>query len=255
MKEQNYKTWYESDNITFNAEKKVFFSQCNPNKRVSFFDVLKFSSDLAVEDYAQQGMTREMLVEKGYAVLVSRVSYRFHRWPKENEEFVFTTSEEKSEALQLVRNYNFTSKETGEKLISGISSWLLADPVKHRIIPTKKFDLRRPIEIQKEHDCLPYGKIHNPENMEKIDERIIRYSDLDCNGHTNNARYGAFLFDALPPAYREKDFTDIRLNYALEAKLDQKLEVFGAFDDEAKKITVVGKTQDGTSFESELFYK
>ena len=255
MNEKNLKTWYDSDKITYHSEKKVFFSQCNPNKKLSFFDVLKFSSDLAVEDYELQGMDREMLAKNGYAILVSRVSYRFHRWPRENEEFIFTTAEEKAEPLQLVRSYEFTSKESGEKLISGISSWLLADPVKHRIIPTKNFSLRRPVETQNEHDCLPYGKIKIPEDMQKIDERIVRFSDLDCNGHTNNARYGAFLFDALPESYRDKEFTDIRLNYALEAKYGQKLEIFAAFNDEEKKISVVGKTEDGSSFESELFYK
>ena len=249
-----FKQWYDEDGITFHSEHKVQFSQSNSMKKMSFYELLKVTSDMAVEDYAQRGMDRDTLTEHGYACLVSRVAFRFHRLPKENENYVFTTYEEKAEALQLVRAYEFTTPK-GEPLITGLSSWLLVDPVAHRIIPTKKFDLRPPVESQKEHDCLKYGKIQIPEDLEKWDEWKIRYSDIDGNNHVNNARYGAFVANAIPENLREKDFTDFRLNYAKEAKLGQKLEIFGKVNEEEKRLTIVGKTEEGTSFESELIWQ
>ena len=159
------KQWFDDDGITFHSEHKVQFSQSDSNKRMSLYDLLKVSSDMAVEDYAQQGMDRDTLTEHGYAILVSRTAFRFHKMPKENENYVFTTYEEKAEPLQLVRAYEFTTPQ-GEPLITGISSWILVDPVAHRIIPTKKFDMRKPVESQKEHDCLKYGKIQIPEDIE-----------------------------------------------------------------------------------------
>ena len=249
-----FKQWYDEDGITFHSEHKVQFSQSNSMKKMSFYELLKVTSDMAVEDYAQRGMDRDTLTKNGYACLVSRVAFRFHRLPRENENYVFTTYEEKAEALQLVRAYEFTTM-SGEPLITGLSSWLLVDPVAHRIIPTKKFDLRPPVESQKEHDCLKYGKIQIPEDLEKWDEWKIRYSDIDGNNHVNNARYGAFVANAIPENLREKDFTDFRLNYAKEAKLGQKLEIFGKVNEEEKRLTIVGKTEEGTSFESELYWK
>ena len=248
-----FKQWYDEDGITFHSEHKIQFSQSNSMKKMSFYELLKVTSDMAVEDYAQRGMDRDTLTEHGYACLVSRVAFRFHRLPRENENYVFTTYEEKAETLQLVRAYEFTTM-SGEPLITGLSSWLLVDPVAHRIIPTKKFDLRPPVESQKEHDCLKYGKIQIPEDLEKWDEWKIRYSDIDGNNHVNNARYGAFVANAIPENLREKDFTDFRLNYAKEAKLDQKLEIFGKVNEEEKRLTIVGKTEEGTSFESELMW-
>ena len=243
--------WYDEDGITFHSEHKVQFSQSDSNKKMSLYEMLKISSDMAVEDYAQRGMDRDTLTEHGFACLVSRVSFRFHKMPKENENYVFTTYEEKPEALQLVRAYEFTDPE-GKPLITGISSWLLVDPIKHRIIPTKKFDLRPPLESQKEHDCLKYGKIQIPENLTKWDERIIKYSDIDGNSHVNNARYGAFVADVIPENMRSTAFTDFRLNYAKEAKLGQKLEIFGKINEDEKMLTIVGKTEEGVSFEAEL---
>ena len=115
--------------------------------------------------------------------------------------------------------------------------------------------MRTPIESQKEHDCLKYGKIQIPEDLEKWDERTIKYSDIDGNNHVNNARYGAFVADSIPEDLRQAVFTDFRLNYAKEAKLGQKLEIFGNRNESEKKLTFVGKTEDGVSFEAELFYK
>lgn len=110
--------------------------------------------------------------------------------------------------------------------------------------------------MQTEHDCLKYGKIAHPDESELslFDERIIKYSDLDGNGHTNNARYGAFIADALPENLRHVTFKDFRLNYAKEAKLGQKVQVFGNIDEETKRLFLVGKTDDGVSFEAELFW-
>lgn len=248
------KQWYDEDGITFHSEHKVQFSQSDSNKKMSLYELLKVTSDMAVEDYAQRGMDRDTLTNHGYACLVSRVAFRFHRMPAENENYVFTTYEEKAEALQLVRAYEFTTPD-GSPLITGISSWLLVDPAAHRIIPTKKFDLRPPVASQKEHACLKYGKIQIPENLTKWDERIIKYSDIDGNRHVNNARYGAFVADVIPENLRNTAFTDFRLNYAKEAKLGQKLEIFGFINEPEKKVTIIGKTEEGTSFEAELYWK
>ncbi|MBQ9207514.1 MAG: acyl-[Treponema sp.] len=248
-----FKQWYDEDGITFHSEHKVQFSQSDSSKKLSLYELLKVTSDMAVEDYAQRGMDRDTLTEHGYACLVSRVAFRFHRFPRENENYVFTTYEERAEPLQLVRAYEFAAPD-GTPLITGLSSWLLVDPALHRIIPTKKFDMRPPVETSKEHDCMKYGKIQIPEDLEKWDERKINYSEIDGNNHVNNARYGAFVADAIPENLRTAAFTDFRLNYAKEAKLGQTLEIFGKVNEAEKKLTIVGKTEEGTSFESELYW-
>lgn len=251
---EHYRRWHEEDGITFRSEQKVQFCAADSGKRMGLYELLRVSSDMAVEDYALRGLDRDTLTANGYACLVSRVAYRFHRMPYENERYLFTTYEEKAEPLQLVRAYELTADD-GTPLVTGISSWLLVDPLAHRILPTKKFDLRPGVETQKEHDCLRYGKIAVPETLDLLYERTILYSDIDGNGHVNNARYGAFVADALPESVRGRTFTDFRLNYAKEAKLGEVLRVFGHIDEAARKLTVVGRTESGTSFESELYWQ
>lgn len=248
---------FHNEKNDFFSENMVFFSQCNPNKFMNFNELLKITSDVAVEDFNVRGMSRDVLVEHGVAILVSRTSFRIHKNPLENQHYTLHTWEEKSEPLQFIRAYEITSDD-GEKLISGMSSWFLMDLNARRLMPIKKFDamnLRKPTTYQSEHDCLPLGKISVPDNLVKWDERYIKYTDMDGNGHTNNSRYGSFAVDAFPKELRDKKIKDFRLNYSREAVLDEKLEVFGAIDENEKKITVVGKTQEGISFEAEFFYQ
>ncbi len=253
---QEYKTYHDSEN-RFYLQTMVYFCEANDSKQLSLYDLLKLTSDAAVEDYNQRGLGRDFLTENNFAVLVSRLSFRFHRMPRENEHILLRTWEEKPEALQLVRAYEIESmdeKSSGEKLVSGFSSWIVVNPETRRIVPTKMFNVREPSVLSEEHDCLKYGKIQIPESMELMDERVIKFSDIDGNGHTNNARYGAFVADALPHELRHTMIKDFRLNYAKEAKLGQKMQIFGKMDSVNKKLTLVGKTETDVSFEAELFW-
>ncbi len=221
---------------------------------MSWCELLKITSDTAVDDYYERGMSSSILKEHNYAILVSRLALRIHFMPKENQKITVTTWEEKPEALQLRRAYEITS-ENGENLVSGLTTWLIVDPEAHRIMPAKNFTMREAPDFETEHNCMKPGKILVPKDMELWDERIIKYSDLDGNDHTNNARYGAFFDDAIPEKYRSLNFTDLRLNYAKEAKLGQKLSIYGVADEEAKKLTFVGRTPQEISFEAELYYQ
>ena len=243
------KMWHEEGNV-FHSQMSIFFSQANRNKILSLSEVLRITSDAAVEDYRQQGLSREILAQNGYAILVSRL----HRQPRENERIEVVTWEEKPELLQLRRAYEIKSMD-GERLVSGMSTWLVVNPETRRIIPTKDFTMHTPPETETQMDCMKPGKISVPKEMSVIDERKVKFSDIDANGHTTNSRYGAFVADALPAEYRDRELVDFRLNYSKEALLDEKLTVFGNFDDNLKKACIVGKTESGTSFESELFFK
>lgn len=247
---------YHDETCRFFSETMVYFSQCTIDKKLSLNSILKMTSDAAVEDFNVRNMSRDNLTAKGIAILVSRCSFKIHKYPVENQHVVLSTWEEKSEALQFVRAYEIRS-ESGEKLVSGLSTWLLVDLNNRKLLPIKKFDemgLRLPTELKTEHECLPCAKISLSPDAKLLCERKICYSDLDANGHTNNSRYIAFAVDALPPEYREKNFTDFRINFSKEAMVDETLQIYGDINDEEKKIVVAGKNAQGVSFEAELYW-
>ncbi len=250
-----FKEWYSDDGRVFNREFRAMFSQCTINHELSIQEMLRLTSDVAVEDYRIRGMSTAVLAEHNILILVSRMAVRFHRMPMADQIITLSTWEETPEPLQLKRGYLFSSDQ-GEPLVSSISTWLLVDPVVRRIIPTKKFTLRPDITYERPHDCMEPGKIQVPQELVPLNRRPVCFSDLDGNGHTNNSRYGAYTVDCLPPEYQQKTFTDFRINFAKEAMLGDMLQMYAAFDDAGRKITVVGRKVDSgeTCFESELYY-
>lgn len=250
-----YKQYHDENNDFYN-QMMIYFSQCNTRKEMTFSEILRIASDCAGEDFTLRGMGHKFLTEKGVAFVVSRYSFRIHKAPVDNEIITLHTWEEKNEPLQFIRAFEILN-ENGEKLVSGMSSWLYIDINARRILPVKKFDelnLRPSVTKQTEHDCLPTGKIPAPESLELLEERKIRASDIDANGHVNNSRYMVFAMDALPEEYRNKNFTDFRINYAKEAVLNEVMQIYANINDAEKKITIIGKVEGNTSFETELYF-
>ena len=245
---------YHDDNLRFYNETKINFCQCDIHSRINFSELLRITTDTAVEDYRQRGLSYEFLSDHHVGILLSRLSFRFHQIPKVNDVITISTWEEKPEMLQLMRAYEIT-RQDGTRLASGFSSWLFVDFVTHRIIRTKDFTLRPEPLLTQKHDCLEPGKITVPDCVTELDQRPIRYSDIDANGHMNNSRYGAFAVDCLPESYQDRDFTDFRMNYSKEARKGEMIRMSGAFDDNAKKIIVCGRQGADTCFESEFIYK
>lgn len=239
---------------TFLQKMQVSFCMCTAQKVLSMHELYKITSDIAVEDFNTQGFSRDFLAERGFAILVSRSSFHIHRSPRENEHIIVSTQEEKPEVLQFVRGFDFTS-ESGEKLITGYSTWIIIDVVARRILPIKRFDFNTRPTTVRDHECLPCGKISVGEDAKLLFERAVEASDIDANGHMNNSRYPAFMVNAMSDDLLKKTVTDIRLNYAHEAMKGELLSVYGKDDPQAHKFTVKGVVEGKTSFEGEIIYK
>lgn len=247
---KNLRQWHE-DNC-FYREEELFFGRCDIQHRLSLAEILLVTSDTAVQDYHLRGMTYDVLRESGYAILVSRISFRIHKMPLAGDVITIKTWEEAPAGLQLSRRYEIIS-QSGETLVTAHSLWIIVNPETRRIVKPDQFTLRPSPTGKTDFPGIPCGKIALPEDLTLLDERVIRYTDLDANGHVNNSRYGAYLMDCLPPELREKDIKDIRINYSLEATLGDNLQLLGNFSN-PEKILIVGKTSKGTCFEAELHY-
>ena len=240
---------FVDDKYTFLTEAPIYFSQCSKNKRLSLTELLKMSSDIAVEDFAQRGLSRDVLVQHNIAILVSRNSFKIHRMPSENEIIRILTREEVPESFQLVRSYEFTTMD-GEPLVSGLSTWIIVDIASRKIIPTQKFLMREPPTESVSHNCQMPARIAVPENAVVLSKRTVSYSDLDSNGHVNNSKYGNYILDVLPERFLEREFSEFKINYSKEALLGDEMTIVGAFSDDDKQMIVAGRTDRGTSFEA-----
>lgn len=242
----SFEQYHDEDGV-FHKEFKLTFGQCNKNQKILLSQLLLLTCDTAVEDYRQLGYSWEMLCEHHMFILMSRLSLHVLKMPVTNQCITIETWEEKPDGIQLNRKYRIVDSDSGEVLINGSSSWMVVNTESRRIIPAKKFTLRPAPDKQTEYDGLPLGKIVIPEDCKHLDNRVIRFSDVDANGHTNNSRYGDFIIDALPEDLQNEDFSDIRINYSHEAVLGETLDISAAYKD--NEIIVAGKHGNDTCFE------
>lgn len=248
------KQWHDDDLARFHKEYKLTFGQCDMNNKITLAELLLLTSDAAVEDYNQKGLTWQYLIDNGVSIVTSRLSFKFFKMPVANQKLILNTWEEKPAGLQLTRKYNLCDAETGETLINGFSLWTVIDFGKRKIIPAKMFTLRPEPVLESDYEGTKPGKISIPENLEQIGSHKIVFSDMDANGHTNNSKYANFVIDCLPEEFQNKTFKEMRLNYSKEAVLGEEVSVFAAFNKDENKISVVGKLTTETCFECELFY-
>ena len=80
----------------------------------------------------------------------------------------------------------------------------------------------------KEIDCPKPKKVLLPEvGLEDLGTRVVRWSDLDGNGHLFSGKYGDIIWDVLPEDLKEQIPSVFFINYCKEALMDEALHLRG----------------------------
>lgn len=244
---------YHDDEGYFIKDYKIPFSICDKNHRITLANLYKITSDTAVEDFAQKGYSWAMLNENKVAILVSRTSFKIHKWPVADQCVTAKTWEEKPAGVQLDRRHFITDSQTGELLVESCSYWMAVNIETRRIIPAKLFTLRPQPEISTPFAGTVPGKIQIPENLTHAETRKVHYSDADGNGHVNNTRYGEYVMDVLPPELQDKPIKEIRMNYAKETLVGNNLDIYINSENQ-QAVTIVGKDNGEICFETVISF-
>lgn len=143
----------------------------------------------------------------------------------------------------------------GEVLVKATTSWLVLNIDTRRIV--------RSAEISTEDICLENaiekscGKVQIPSACEKvyIGDHIVSYSDVDLNGHTNNAMYLVWAMDAVgfsvTSAYPLKE---VSINFNHETRPGEKVSLYRcALRPESQESTTVGR-EGGHLDEGRVYY-
>ncbi len=85
---------------------------------------------------------------------------------------------------------------------------------------------------------------------------VVRYSELDLNGHVNNTRYINWLMDTYTSVYhRSHVVTHLQTNYLAEVFPDQELTIYREQTQPDHFLFEVQNQQQNPLFRGELFFK
>ncbi len=173
------------------------------NNRWKMASVFETFQEIAGEQCVGLGFGWNRLVEQyGYCFVIVRMYVEMDAYPGANETVRVETWPENKLRLIFTRYFRIID-QTGRVIGRGVSNWVLFDMKERRVVKPQTCPIiQTPDTSSLEPPVLmPRNK---PELLCQSDCTCIQkeylpvYSDFDYNGHVNNARYVAWVQDALP---------------------------------------------------------
>lgn len=164
------------------------------------------------------GAGKNELIANNQAWILSRMSTLITRRPEWGERIVAKTWPRGTDRLFAIRDYELIDS-SNTVIGKGRSAWIVIDTVKLR--PLRPQFLMDKMPLNEGMDALKDGaaSLKAQEGLEFRSSRTAAYSDIDYNGHVNNARYVQWIQDALPPnILEEADSIRLDINYLSEVK-------------------------------------
>jgi acyl-ACP thioesterase len=210
--------WEEAAAITFGS--------ADISGRLTPAGVLELFQEAAINHAEHLGVGREALLAARQGWVLSRISVVADVRPAWRDTVTVRSWPRGTDRLFAVRDYDMRSPE-GEVLVRGRSGWLVLD-----------VDKRRPLRPQSTMEGMPQNEgidalpgspagLEARPHLTKIAGREARYSDIDYNGHMNNARYMTWVQDIAGPELLEGAARfRLDVNYLQEVRLGESLELW-----------------------------
>jgi acyl-ACP thioesterase len=164
----------------------------------------------------------------GQGWVLSRMSVLMERRPRQTERVTVRTWPRGWEKLFAIRDFDIRD-ESDAPIVRARSCWLIVDMEKRR--PLRPQATMDKLPLNEGRDSLPGGGagLDAAAGLAKLGERRAAYSDIDFNGHMNNARYVQWIQDiADPSALRAAGAMRLDINYLSEVKLGEAIELWAA---------------------------
>lgn len=212
--------------------------------------VMDIAQELAAKGSKQIGATDADLAPHGLVWILARMRVHFYDAPHRLDSVTAQTWHRGLQGPFFLRDYSLLG-EDGATRVGATSSWVLMDVEKRSLLRGDHAQEIVPSGAQNSAAAIsgPQNtaeKVAVPKEvvMEKAGEHTVSYSDLDYNGHANNAKYVLWASDVLPvEMLRERGVSDFTVNFNREAHLGDTLQLlWGASSD---VFFIEGRFADG----------
>lgn len=193
------------------------------------------------------GAGREDLLKESLYWVIARTEIEYISFPSLPTDVLVTTWPLAPNRFYFDRHYKIVDQGSGQLIAKARSRWVLVDAKTRKIISSNRYAY--PLS-DFHHESLfneDFSRIIAPQV--KVGQYVVQPSDIDENGHLNNARYGNIIFNILnqEEVHRIKSIT---INYSNEAFLHQQIALFKEI--KSSSISISGVIDDKIIFSSEV---
>ena len=178
--------------------------------------LLEYLQNVAGDHSAILGTDQNSLMDKNLFWAVIRHRVQITRLPESGEKLRLETWPMPTTRTAYPRS-TIAYDAQGNEFFRSISLWILMDgKTRAMVLPGKSGvqvnGLLRGCELQAPSSMIP-------KEMGELEERTVRYTDLDLNGHMNNCRYLDWVNDLLPSAFHARhELREFTLCYMSEVR-------------------------------------
>ncbi len=232
--------------------------QTDTKQALRFFSFMCIAQEMAGVHATKLKFGYEELMAHNEVWVLSRAHIRFINPPKWRDKITIETWHKGKTGLFWNRDFALYGP-TGSTDVVATTAWVIMNTITRRIDRHTPFDQKEEVvsnSLQRDAIETPCDKIAIPQGkLEEVREKKVLYSDIDMNGHANNAKYIEWIIDSLPIEFiSQKEITDLKINYISEAQLGETLKISsGKYDD--NRIYIEGARENGIVFQSEITYK
>jgi acyl-ACP thioesterase len=199
--------------------------EVDPFHRLGIVNLFHYFQESAWNHANHLGLGFSDLADKGKMWVLVKLGIQIDRLPQWNEKLELMTWPRGKRSLFALRDFEVFNY-VKSKIIKGSSEWVIID--------TKS---RRPRRIDGFIDKIPVLPMKHcfDENINTIDhiesedycyKYQVCYSDLDFNGHVNNAKYIQWALNTYSSEFHGENMPfNIEVNYRQEAEEAQNLEI------------------------------
>lgn len=223
-------------------------------KPVSFMNL---AQEAAGRHAVYLGFGYDDLIASNTAWVLSRMHIEFVDTPKWREEIILNTWHKGLDRLFFLRDFLLTDRQ-GNAKVKATTSWLVLNLETRRLV-------RDPKLLEEGTVCTenviekPADKVQMPKDAapELVMEHKVAYSDVDMNGHTNNAMYMHWAMDAvdyeLASTRPVREFT---INFNHETKTGDVVALYKVRHEteDGVHVYVEGKVADQSAFCVEIVF-
>ncbi len=197
---------------------RVYTHDVDGAGKLTLAAAFNYFQEIAGNHAQDLGVGRDFMTASGQAWILSRMTAVLDRRPRWGAEVRVRTWPRGTARLFAIRDYEMSS-EDGQVVGRGRSAWLIVDTATLR--PRRPEALAASLPANEGMDALPDGAqgLSERDGLQDVGRRTAAYSDIDYNGHVNNARYVQWIQDVLPVDELEAaDRMRLDINYLGEVK-------------------------------------
>lgn len=202
--------------------------------------ILDLFQDVAGEHAASLGMGYDDMIRRGMLWVVLRVAFEQLGQPALFDTVHVRTWPHPPGAVDFVRDYELLAQD-GTPLVRGTSQWAVIGAEDRKLVASRRVDF--PAAGVRDAHLFPERlRALRPAAEGRLAQTLRSpVTDVDLNGHVNNARYANYVMDALRPAQPLRRF---QLDYHHEVRTDTPLRLYTACEGGAMQCR--GEDEAGT---------